>query len=135
MWSLGITIVELALGFYPLPAPTHHDIHCLFDTDGGGDELLSEAMRARRDGRAAALSAFEILACITDKSAPAISLPHTHFSDNVRQFIDVALRRDPSERVDLDGLRRCAFVNQYEADHAYFYWLRRLVDKNIIATA
>lgn len=42
IWSLGLSLVEMALGRYPIPPPSKEDIDNLFKEDPMGNRLRRE---------------------------------------------------------------------------------------------
>jgi len=41
IWSMGLSMVELAIGKYPIPPPTQSDVEQIFGTDELRDQLLA----------------------------------------------------------------------------------------------
>ena len=87
IWSLGLTIVELALGKYAIPAPTEAEINELMSLEEGTPPRKSEEIRH---------TIFELLMVIVDQEPP--KLPNTHFSQGMVDFIDMCLQ-----------VRKCVF--------------------------
>ena len=81
IWSLGLTIVELALGKYAIPAPTEAEINELMSLEEGTPPRKSEEIRH---------TIFELLMVIVDQEPP--KLPNTHFSQGMVDFIDMCLQ-------------------------------------------
>jgi mitogen-activated protein kinase kinase 1 len=42
IWSLGLSLVEMAVGRYPMPPPTSQDIDILFEEDSHGNRPRPE---------------------------------------------------------------------------------------------
>lgn len=61
IWSLGLSLVELGIGRYPIPAPNAREIDELFERDPDG-------LAGRTEGRnvANSLAIFELLECIVN---------------------------------------------------------------------
>ena len=47
IWSLGLSMVEMAIGRYPVPPPDPKDLQSIF-----GDNVMEEHMDAARTGKA-----------------------------------------------------------------------------------
>ena len=47
IWSLGLSMVEMAIGRYPVPPPDPNDLSSIF-----GDNVMEEHMDAARTGKA-----------------------------------------------------------------------------------
>ena len=47
IWSLGLSLVEMAIGRYPVPPPDPKDLSSIF-----GDNVMEEHMEAARTGKA-----------------------------------------------------------------------------------
>jgi len=100
IWSLGLTIMELALGKYAIPAPTESEIDELMALDEGTPPRKLEDIRH---------TIFELLMVIVDQEPP--KLPTTHFSHNMVNFIDMCLQRKPDNRATLEQLLNQEFVS------------------------
>jgi len=48
IWSLGLSLVELAVGRYPIPPPEQEDIDLLFSKDPQGNQPRPEGSRVNR---------------------------------------------------------------------------------------
>jgi mitogen-activated protein kinase kinase 1 len=104
IWSLGLSLVEMALGRYPIPVPTDQEIEHLFQIDPKG---LSPRVEGRNSG-SAPMAIFELLEYIVNQPPP--SLPSSHFSEEFIDFIDRCLKRDSIERSDLKNLLNHPFI-------------------------
>ncbi|KAJ3734028.1 kinase-like domain-containing protein [Lentinula guzmanii] len=115
VWSLGITLIELAHGCFPF-ADTEVDESPL----DSGESILSapsaalspttHARRSRRKskgvsvhGGVGTLSILELMHHIVREPPPALitpSIPHSRdFAGEAAQFVDHCLRKNPSERM------------------------------------
>ena len=84
IWSLGLTLVECALGRYPFPYE---------------DDPVKE------------LGFWEIVKYVTEREAP--KLPPT-FSEDFRNFIAICLRKQGGTRSSATELLRHPFATKYE---------------------
>lgn len=90
IWSLGLSLIEMAIGVYPIPPP---DAKFL-------DQILSESNQAQSEPKMMAI--FDLLECIINQPPPR--LEHKSFSPEFTDFIDKCLKKDPNERADLKTL-------------------------------
>ena len=97
IWSLGLSLVEMALGRYPIPVPSNEEVAHLFQIDPNG---LSPRVEGRNGSQPMAI--FELLEYIVNQPPP--TLPKSHFSVEFIDFIDRCLKRETSERSDLKKL-------------------------------
>ncbi|VDD81615.1 unnamed protein product [Mesocestoides corti] len=116
VWSLGLTLIELATGHYPIPAiENESQYHTGFSDDRQTN--LKEHISAAREGRKlppvttpeqAPLSIFELLVLIVEQPLP--KLPRTCFSDDFIDLVASCLRTDSTERPSLETLQQHPFV-------------------------
>lgn len=99
IWSLGLTLVELALGMYPIP---QHDPEAMYRR-----EVQSEANR---------MPVFALMECIVNEPSPTIPGPPI-FSAEFKDFVDRCLKKLPEERFDLRTIVQHDFVVRYERTH------------------
>eukprot|EP01102_Stenamoeba_stenopodia_P016845 TRINITY_DN5934_c0_g1_i2.p1 TRINITY_DN5934_c0_g1~~TRINITY_DN5934_c0_g1_i2.p1 ORF type:complete len:330 (-),score=79.54 TRINITY_DN5934_c0_g1_i2:39-1028(-) len=101
IWSLGLSILECALGYYPYRPP--------------GSESQG-------------LTFFELLEDIQTNPAPRV--PTTGFSPEFADFIEKCLVKDPSKRPNATDLVDHPFLKKYENDPIDFAaWLRSTLAK------
>ncbi|KAL5970773.1 Dual specificity mitogen-activated protein kinase kinase 1 [Taenia solium] len=116
VWSLGLTLIELATGRYPIPAIENEaQYYTGFSNDRQTN--LKEHIAAAREGRKlppvttpeqAPLSIFELLVLIVEQPLPR--LPRTCFSDDFIDLVASCLRTESVERPSLEVLQHHAFV-------------------------
>ncbi|CAF0801945.1 unnamed protein product [Adineta steineri] len=107
IWSLGLSLVEMAVGRYPIPPPATKDIDDLFHEDPHGNRPRPEGYGCYKS-----LAIFELMEWIINEDPP--SLPRTHFSPDFCDFIDRCLKKSTSERADLNTLLNHPFYKRYE---------------------
>lgn len=102
IWSLGLSLVEMAIGMYPIPPPDSSTLETIF------------AENANEDGNQTVLepkvmAIFELLDYIVNEPPP--KLEHKIFSNEFKDFVDICLKKQPDERADLKTLlvRRSSF--------------------------
>lgn len=91
IWSLGLSLIEMAIGVYPVPAPDPQVVEQLL-----ADNLTPDSIEPKDMG------IFQVLETIVKEPPP--SLEHASFSEEFRDFVDQCLRKDPAERADLKTL-------------------------------
>ncbi|KPJ09895.1 Dual specificity mitogen-activated protein kinase kinase dSOR1 [Papilio machaon] len=96
IWSLGLSLVEMAIGMYPIPPPDAKTLATIF---GGQNEDHSPG-QAPNSPRPMAI--FELLDYIVNEPPP--KLPAGIFSDEFKDFVDRCLKKNPDERADLKTL-------------------------------
>lgn len=99
IWSLGITLIELALGMYPIP---QHDPVRMYE-----GEASPEASR---------MPIFALMECIVNEPPPTIPGPPL-FSAEFKDFVDCCLKKSPSHRFDLRTILQHAFVTKSDQMH------------------
>ena len=109
LWSLGLSLLEISLGMYPIPPPDITTLVQLFGpqvaeemTGGSGSGLASPHPRTPRTPGIKPMAIFELLEYIVNQPPPR--LPAKVFSEEMRDFVDRCLKKNPSERPDLATL-------------------------------
>jgi len=140
VWSMGLSLVELSLGRYPIPAPDTQELNMIF-----GPDALQEHMEAAKTGRALkgvkrysaainigelqTLPIFALLEYIVSEPPPTI--PAEYFSPEFKDFVDICLRKSPSDRWDLKSLMSHPFVLKteqvYEKEVSFASWVRHMI--------
>lgn len=140
VWSLGLSLVELAIGRFPIPAPDASELALLGPSSApaivraaahNGWYLPPLAPQFAPPGAAASGSAigapaavsalkpmaiFELLECIVTDQPPSLSPPC--FTASFCEFVAACLRKNPKERLDLKSLSVHPFVAHSFADAA-----------------
>ena len=95
VWSLGLSLVEMATGVFPYPATTN-------DT---------ESPPPPREP----ISPFELLQCIVNESPPRLSADV--FADALRHFVEICLVKNPKSRPTPEQLTRHLFILQNDTSN------------------
>ncbi|KAG7327590.1 hypothetical protein KOW79_009196 [Hemibagrus wyckioides] len=141
VWSMGLSLVELAIGRYPIPPPDAKELEAIFGRpvlDGAGTEGHSTSPRPRPPGRPIsghgmdsrpAMAIFELLDYIVNEPPP--KLPHGVFTSDFQDFVTKCLMKNPADRADLKMLMGHTFIKRAEVDEVDFAgWLCRTMSLN-----
>lgn len=138
IWSLGLSLVEMAIGRYPIPSPSDEELKRIFNLkDAKGDKsstvndkqsstVSGDKTLTDKDKQAEIsspnqpvynedvqrLSIFELLDYIVNEPPPTI--PSPPFSSEFKDFVDKCLKKDPQQRADLKTLMNHPFLKLYE---------------------
>lgn len=120
IWSLGLSLMEMALGVYPIPEPDYTTLaHKLGPQFTKGISLSSPvtsissgATPSPRPPVCTSMAIFDLLEHIVNEPAPR--LPHGVFTDNFRDFVDRCLRKNPADRADLQSLANHPWITDAE---------------------
>uniref|UniRef100_A0A8C2J9I1 Mitogen-activated protein kinase kinase 2b n=1 Tax=Cyprinus carpio TaxID=7962 RepID=A0A8C2J9I1_CYPCA len=110
VWSMGLSLVELAIGRYPIPPPDAKELEGIFGRavmDVGQAETHSTSARPRPPGRPVSgqgpvMAIFELLDYIVNEPPP--KLPHGVFTPDFQDFVTKCLIKNPADRADLKML-------------------------------
>eukprot|EP00096_Caligus_rogercresseyi_P009610 TRINITY_DN3286_c1_g1_i1.p1 TRINITY_DN3286_c1_g1~~TRINITY_DN3286_c1_g1_i1.p1 ORF type:complete len:416 (+),score=126.60 TRINITY_DN3286_c1_g1_i1:60-1307(+) len=122
VWSLGLSLLEISLGMYPIPPPDAAALKYIFGLHVGTEELpglkgnTSRVPRSPGSGNGSCkpMAIFELLEYIVNQPPPR--LPSRVFSDEMRDFVDRCLRKKSNERPDLDTLMAHPWLAGVEKD-------------------
>lgn len=92
---MGLSLVEMAIGMYPIPPPDAKTLAAIF-----GPRNDSDSPDNTKGPRPMAI--FELLDYIVNEPPP--KLPSGIFTDEFKDFVDRCLRKNPDERADLKTL-------------------------------
>ncbi|XP_061593668.1 dual specificity mitogen-activated protein kinase kinase 2a [Cololabis saira] len=140
VWSMGLSLVELAIGRYPIPPPDTKELESIFGRaamDGAEGEPHINIQRPRPPGRPGsghgmdsrpAMAIFELLDYIVNEPPP--KLP-TVFSTDFQDFVTKCLIKNPAERADLKMLTNHTFIKRSEVEVVDFAgWLCKTMGLN-----
>lgn len=119
IWSLGLSLVELALGRYPIPPPDPKELKAIFGSLYveeqivlSGPPTLSPNTKNRPSGgsssESARFSIFDLLDYIVNEPPPTV--PSSVFSPEFKDIVDTCLKKNPSDRANLKSLLVCISV-------------------------
>ncbi|XP_065332997.1 dual specificity mitogen-activated protein kinase kinase dSOR1 [Cloeon dipterum] len=97
VWSLGLSLVEMAIGVYPVPPPDPATL------------MADAAVPQQRP-----MAIFELLNYIVNEPPPR--LPPNHFSTEFKEFVDLCLKKNPKERADLKTLMTHVWLKKADAE-------------------
>lgn len=95
IWSLGLTLVELALGKYPIP---QHDPLKMYENPAPSNLQMP---------------IFELMSCIVNEPPPTIP-GSPIFTEEFKEFVDRCLKKLPEDRFDLRSIVTHKFIEVSE---------------------
>nr|CAB3263616.1 MAPKK1/2 dual specificity mitogen-activated protein kinase kinase 1 [Phallusia mammillata] len=112
IWSLGLSLIEMAIGRYPIPQLTPKQIQAIFGGDGkGGMSNKDKPSNLHPDAGPRPMAIFELLDYIVNEQPP--KLPRgVIFTDAFCDFVENCLMKDPKDRADLYTLGDKPFIKQ-----------------------
>ncbi|XP_051896199.1 dual specificity mitogen-activated protein kinase kinase 1 [Pristis pectinata] len=129
IWSMGLSLVEMAIGRYPIPPPDAKELEQIFGCHMGEDSSSDQS--SRPPGRPGSsfgvdsrppMAIFELLDYIVNEPPP--KLPSGVFTDEFQDFVNICLIKNPAERADLKQLMAHSFIKRSEAEEVDFAgWL------------
>uniref|UniRef100_A0A8I5QJP8 Dual specificity mitogen-activated protein kinase kinase 1 n=3 Tax=Boreoeutheria TaxID=1437010 RepID=A0A8I5QJP8_HUMAN len=137
IWSMGLSLVEMAVGRYPIPPPDAKELELMFGCQVEGDAAETPP-RPRTPGRPLSsygmdsrppMAIFELLDYIVNEPPP--KLPSGVFSLEFQDFVNKCLIKNPAERADLKQLMVHAFIKRSDAEEVDFAgWLCSTIGLN-----
>ncbi|KAK2086670.1 Dual specificity mitogen-activated protein kinase kinase 1 [Saguinus oedipus] len=137
IWSMGLSLVEMAVGRYPIPPPDAKELELMFGCQVEGDAAETPP-RPRTPGRPLSsygmdsrppMAIFELLDYIVNEPPP--KLPSGVFSLEFQDFVNKCLIKNPAERADLKQLMVHAFIKRSDAKEVDFAgWLCSTIGLN-----
>ncbi|KAJ9594738.1 hypothetical protein L9F63_013948, partial [Diploptera punctata] len=116
IWSLGLSLVEMAIGMYPIPPPDAKTLAAIF-----GHRMESDNHNhvpnspVNRSNGPRPMAIFELLDYIVNEPPP--KLPAGIFSGSFKDFVDSCLKKNPGERPDLKTLMNHEWVRKAELEN------------------
>ncbi|XP_076277328.1 mitogen-activated protein kinase kinase 1 isoform X1 [Lasioglossum baleicum] len=138
IWSLGLSLVEMAIGMYPIPPPDEKTLATIFSTPPGqppADTSTTTTNNAstptqspgHNTGSPRPMAIFELLDYIVNEPPP--KLPAGIFSDAFTDFVDRCLKKNPAERADLKTLMNHEWIKKAESENVDIAgWVCRTMD-------
>ena len=122
IWSLGLSLIETAIGRYPIPVASDAELAHLFQIDPTGlsprvegsipfrclvvccvlSHFILAILNFKGRHEPQSMAIFELLEYIVNQPQP--TLPKPYFSEDFIDFVDRCLKKEPSERSDLKKL-------------------------------
>lgn len=107
IWSLGLSLVEMAIGMYPIPPPDTKTISTIFGLHDRDSPSHSNGPRA--------MAIFELLDYIVNEPPP--KLPSGFFTSEFKDFVDHCLKKHPDERADLKTLMNHEWIRKSDSEN------------------
>lgn len=121
IWSLGLSLVEMAIGMYPIPPPDAKTLAAIFGSqrvDHGDGSVPQSPLHCNYQSGGQngprPMAIFELLDYIVNEPPP--KLPAGIFTDSFKDFVDSCLKKNPAERADLKTLMNHEWVRRAESE-------------------
>jgi len=115
VWSLGLSLIELSTGRYPIPPAKEEDFQTAFSQDRQTNiaehlesALSGKKLKAMQVSDSNKMAIFELLAYIVDYPPPRV--PEFCFSDDFIDFVHSCLQENASDRPRLESLLTNQFL-------------------------
>ncbi|EDV26512.1 uncharacterized protein TRIADDRAFT_54589 [Trichoplax adhaerens] len=116
IWSFGMSLVEMAIGRYPIPPPDNESLNQEIANDEFSPASVAPPGRAvSGDDAPKPMAIFELLDYIVNQPPPRLPSGGV-FSKEFQEFVDCCLQKDPKERPDLYELSKKPFIQKWEAE-------------------
>nr|SVE70506.1 EOG090X08J3 [Daphnia similis]SVE72388.1 EOG090X08J3 [Daphnia similis] len=126
VWSLGLSLVEMAIGMYPIPPPDPQALAAIFGAKFSEDPdnmTPSPSSRSPRQSQFPGgvsngprpMAIFELLDYIVNEPPP--KLPSGVFSVEFKDFVDRCLKKNPAERPALRTLMGHEWVRKWTSEN------------------
>uniref|UniRef100_A0A8C2WC80 Dual specificity mitogen-activated protein kinase kinase 1 n=1 Tax=Cyclopterus lumpus TaxID=8103 RepID=A0A8C2WC80_CYCLU len=137
IWSMGLSLVEMAIGRFPIPPPDAKELEKIFGFPVEGEAACSESSpQPQPPGRPGSsygpdrppMAIFELLDYIVNEPPP--KLPGI-FGSEFQDFVNKCLIKNPAERADLKQMMVHSFIKLSEAEQVDFAgWLCSTIGLN-----
>lgn len=110
IWSLGLSLIEMSIGMYPIPMPDQSTLDKIFGPSSSGNICTPSTsdianmvnLRPAAIIEPKTMAIFELLEHILNEPPP--KLEHPIFSEEFKDFVDKCLKKNPAERAVLKTL-------------------------------
>nr|CAG4640976.1 EOG090X08J3 [Eulimnadia texana] len=132
IWSLGLSLVEMAIGMYPIPPPDSQTLAAIFGSKYTEDPVnATPSPQSQFPGGAnngpRPMAIFELLDYIVNEPPP--KLPSGVFTAEFKDFVDRCLKKNPAERPALRTLMSHDWVKKWESETVDIAgWVCRIMD-------
>lgn len=133
IWSLGLSLVEMAIGMYPIPPPEPAVLAKMLGsrTPGANTATPSPTARSPRSagvpGQPRPMAIFELLDYIVNEPPP--QLPKDYFTPEFVDLVNRCLKKNPSERADLASLMSHPWIKRAEVEKVDIAgWVKRTMN-------
>ncbi|CAG0891624.1 unnamed protein product [Darwinula stevensoni] len=140
IWSLGLSLVEMAIGTYPIPPPDPETLAQIFGPKFKEyPDNMNQPTPSTRSPRSSQfgcapvndprpMAIFELLDYIVNEPPP--KLPSGVFSPEFKAFVDGCLKKNPAERPDLKSLMMHPWVKNSVAlnEVDMVIWVRSMMN-------
>jgi len=111
IWSLGMSLIEMAIGQYPIPPPDPAQMRENKDTTltAGDEEHDHQPEPVQNNSHPRPLAIFELLNYIVNEPPPTLP-SEDNFSDAFRDFVCKCLVKEPKDRSDIAELEAHEFI-------------------------
>ncbi|VDN57628.1 unnamed protein product [Dracunculus medinensis] len=114
VWSFGLSLVEISVGRYPIPAPTASEFSIIFNIPEEEIEFpggILPVAPSSTPSTPRTMAIFELLDYIVNEPPPV--LPLKIFSDDFVDFVSKCVKKNPMERANLKILSNHSFYKIY----------------------
>jgi len=137
VWSLGLSLVEMAIGMYPIPPPDPNILASMFGakfTEDPDNMTPSPSSRSPRQSYFPGgtngprpMAIFELLDYIVNEPPP--KLPSGVFSSEFKDFVDRCLKKNPSERPALGTLMGHEWAKKWVSENVDIAgWVCKIIE-------